>query len=55
MKQYADFKGFELKRAEYWYFSLFYILIYIAALFIDELLGTKSRHKDKVGPDSLCF
>ncbi len=48
MKQYADFKG-RAQRAEYWYFSLFYILIYIAALFIDELLGTKSRHKDGTG------
>ncbi|MGE5453335.1 MAG: DUF805 domain-containing protein [Acidobacteriota bacterium] len=48
MKQYADFKG-RAQRAEYWYFSLFYILIYIAALFIDELLGTQSRHKGGTG------
>ena len=48
MKQYADFKG-RAQRAEYWYFSLFYVLIYIVALFIDELLGTKSRHKGGTG------
>lgn len=48
MKQYADFKG-RAQRAEYWYFSLFYILIYVAALFIDEVLGTKSQHKGGTG------
>ena len=48
MKQYASFKG-RAQRAEYWYFTLVYALIYIAALFIDEFLGTKSRHKGGTG------
>ncbi|HEX5310806.1 DUF805 domain-containing protein [Aquabacterium sp.] len=48
MKQYASFKG-RAQRAEYWYFTLFYALTYLAARFIDEALGTTSRHEGGTG------
>ena len=48
LRQYADFKG-RAQRAEYWYFSLFNILIILAAMVLDHLLGTQSRHADGTG------
>ncbi len=41
LKKYADFSG-RAQRAEYWYFTLFYILIYLALAFIDGVAGTFS-------------
>lgn len=39
IKKYAVFKG-RARRKEYWYFSLFNILIILALIFIDALTGT---------------
>lgn len=36
---YANFSG-RARRAEYWYFILFYIIIYIALLVVDMLLAS---------------
>ena len=36
---YADFSG-RAHRTEFWYFMLFYILLMIAASFVDGILGT---------------
>ena len=40
-KKYAEFSG-RARRAEYWYFVLFYLLIYIGVTIIDRILGTYS-------------
>ena len=40
-KKYAEFSG-RAQRAEYWYFILFYLLIYIGVTIIDRILGTYS-------------
>ncbi|MGR3484777.1 MAG: DUF805 domain-containing protein [Paracoccaceae bacterium] len=37
-RHYADFGG-RARRAEYWMFFLFYILIFIAAAIVDVILG----------------
>lgn len=37
-KKYATFSG-RAQRAEYWYFMLFYIIIFIALSFIDGMMG----------------
>lgn len=39
VKKYAVFSG-RARRAEYWYFALFYLLLYIALLIVDVLTGT---------------
>tara|TARA_B100000963_G_scaffold327351_1_gene315037 strand:- start:162 stop:497 length:336 start_codon:yes stop_codon:yes gene_type:complete len=41
LKQYADFNG-RARRSEYWYFTLFNILIYFAIEFISALIGLPS-------------
>jgi uncharacterized membrane protein YhaH (DUF805 family) len=38
-KKYADFSG-RAQRAEYWYFFLFYLIIYIVLAIIDGITGT---------------
>lgn len=45
LKKYATFSG-RAQRAEYWYFILFYILIFIGLSIIDGITGTFSA---KVG------
>lgn len=37
-QKYADFSG-RARRREYWYFILFYMLILIALMLVDNLLG----------------
>lgn len=54
MKQYADFKG-RAQRAEYWYFTLFYLILYCGAMAMDHALGTTSRHKDGMGLLTFLF
>lgn len=39
VKKYATFSG-RAQRAEYWYYTLFYILIYLGLSAIDSLTGT---------------
>jgi uncharacterized membrane protein YhaH (DUF805 family) len=39
LKKYATFSG-RSQRAEYWYYTLFYILIYIGLTIIDSVTGT---------------
>lgn len=39
LNKYADFTG-RAQRAEYWYFVLFYVLIYVVLAFIDGVTGT---------------
>ena len=39
LKNYANFNG-RARRSEYWYFTLFSILISLAFMFADEYLGT---------------
>lgn len=39
LKKYATFSG-RAQRAEYWYYTLFYILIYIGLTIIDSVTGT---------------
>ncbi len=39
LKQYADFKG-RARRKEYWMFVLFNIIFSIAAMILDNVLGT---------------
>jgi uncharacterized membrane protein YhaH (DUF805 family) len=34
LKKYATFSG-RARRSEYWYFTLFYILIYLVLMFVD--------------------
>lgn len=41
LKKYATFSG-RAQRAEYWYFMLFYILIFIGLSIIDGVTGTFS-------------
>ena len=41
LKKYAVFSG-RAQRAEYWYFILFYILIFIGLSFIDGMTGSFS-------------
>ena len=41
LKKYATFSG-RAQRAEYWYFVLFYILIFIGLSFIDNITGSFS-------------
>jgi uncharacterized membrane protein YhaH (DUF805 family) len=38
LKQYADFRG-RARRKEYWMFTLFCVIFYIVAMFLDNLLG----------------
>jgi len=38
LKKYADFSG-RARRSEYWFFTLFYLLIYIALLVLSALAG----------------
>ena len=40
MGQYAGFSG-RARRSEYWWFSLFTMLVYIAAVAIDAVLGVQ--------------
>ena len=40
--KYADFSG-RAQRAEYWYFVLFYLLIYLGLMIVDSLTGTFSE------------
>jgi len=37
-KKYAVFTG-RARRSEYWYFTLFFIIIYVALIFVDVLTG----------------
>ncbi|MGM0461304.1 MAG: DUF805 domain-containing protein [Fibrobacterota bacterium] len=39
VQQFSDFEG-RARRREYWFFVLFYILFALAAMGIDDLLGT---------------
>lgn len=38
-QHYADFEG-RARRAEYWYFVLFYVLAYLVLSIIDGVIGT---------------
>lgn len=40
MTQYADFEG-RARRAEYWYFQLFYYIFLIGCSLMDEMAGTE--------------
>lgn len=42
LKKYAEFTG-RARRAEYWYFVLFYILFFIALSIIDSVAGVFDR------------
>ena len=39
LKKYAEFSG-RARRAEYWYFVLFYVLIFFALSIVDGVAGT---------------
>ncbi|WP_394388613.1 DUF805 domain-containing protein [Shewanella woodyi] len=39
LKKYADFTG-RARRKEFWMYTLFYLIFYVLAAFIDSLLGT---------------
>jgi uncharacterized membrane protein YhaH (DUF805 family) len=39
LRQYADFKG-RARRKEFWMFTLFHTIFYIALVILDNLLGT---------------
>jgi uncharacterized membrane protein YhaH (DUF805 family) len=39
LRKYAGFRG-RARRAEYWWFTLFYVLLAVAALVVDFVLGT---------------
>ena len=39
LTNYVNFSG-RARRSEYWYFSLFAFLVYVAAIVIDSVLGT---------------
>ena len=41
LKKYATFSG-RARRREYWFFTLFYILIYIALILVDTVTGSLS-------------
>ena len=41
LKKYATFSG-RARRREYWFFTLFYILIYIALILVDMVTGSLS-------------
>jgi uncharacterized membrane protein YhaH (DUF805 family) len=47
LKKYATFSG-RSRRREYWYFTLFYLLIDVVFMLVDMALGTYS-FKDGVG------
>jgi len=47
LKKYATFSG-RARRSEYWYFTLFYLLIYAVLTVIDRVTGTFSA-KDGIG------
>ncbi len=51
LKNYAGFSG-RSQRAEFWYFMLFYMLIYIAVVFIETAVGLNASG---VGILSLIF
>lgn len=53
LRNYAMFQG-RSQRSEYWYFILFYLLILVALLFADVLLGTYSPTQE-VGLFSTLF
>jgi uncharacterized membrane protein YhaH (DUF805 family) len=38
LKKYVDFSG-RAQRAEYWFFSLFYVLFFIALTIVDGIVG----------------
>lgn len=38
LKKYAEFSG-RARRSEYWYFTLFYLLIYIGLIIVDSIVG----------------
>jgi len=42
LQRYAVFSG-RSQRSEYWYFLLFYLLVYVAFLFVDALIGMYSK------------
>ena len=39
-KNYANFEG-RARRSEYWYFTLFYYIIAIVLIFVDEAIGSE--------------
>ncbi|QKO21165.1 DUF805 domain-containing protein [Rhodoferax sp. BAB1] len=45
LQKYAVFSG-RSRRSEYWYFMLFYLLIFVALVFLDNGLGTYNRKSD---------
>jgi uncharacterized membrane protein YhaH (DUF805 family) len=47
LKKYATFSG-RSRRSEYWYFTLFYLLIYVVLMVVDMAMGTFST-KEGVG------
>lgn len=49
LKKYAVFSG-RAQRAEYWYFLLFYLIIYVGLAIVDSLLGMS-----EIGLLSLIF
>lgn len=45
LKKYAEFSG-RGRRSEYWYYTLFAVLIYCGLTIIDGLTGTFNRELD---------
>jgi uncharacterized membrane protein YhaH (DUF805 family) len=39
LSQYANFSG-RARRSEYWWFVLFYVIVYVVAAVLDQMLGT---------------
>jgi len=46
LKQYAVFKG-RARRKEFWMFTLFYIIFYIAVAILDKVLGTTFNYDER--------
>lgn len=40
LRNYANFNG-RARRKEYWYFNLAYVIIYVVAILLDSMLGSK--------------
>src|ERR1700704_2953021 len=45
LKKYATFSG-RSRRSEYWYFTLFYLLIYILLMLVDMATGIYSTESE---------
>ncbi len=53
LKKYATFSG-RARRSEYWYFTLFYLLIYLVLMFVDMTMGAFSS-KEGIGVLTTLF